>query len=168
MALLVSRYASRRFRHTQPLLAVSGLSHQDHPGCNRMIFLCLPDLDTGVSYGCSRNPFRISFQKASGPGIFHITLDRLLHSLLWPPAAINRWHKPTTTLRYRCSIKLSQDGIHSPFCVPVASGTYGFLGFSSRSATRIHPLFADANLSLTIQEPANCWSHLACTSYYAF
>jgi len=46
--------------------------------------------------------------------------------------SFTRWHKPTTALRYRCSIILSKDGIHSPSCFPAANGTYGFMGLSVR------------------------------------
>lgn len=64
-------------------------------------------------------------------------------------------HKPTTALRYRCSINISIDEIHSPSCVPVASGTYGFLGRSRNSVLVTHsrecfpdPLYADHGLFL--------------------
>jgi hypothetical protein len=120
------------------LRAGSGLSHQDHPSCNRMIFHRLPDLSGGISWAAvathSNHHFiserlrtrHLSTCRSTGLYIFYCG----------PPPAVTGGHKPTMALRYRCSIILSNDGIHSPSCFPAANGTCRLLGLSIRLIIR--------------------------------
>jgi hypothetical protein len=115
------------------LRAVSGFSHQNHPICDRMILHRLSDLDTGVScmaVATQSTPYFVSKRLRTR----HFSHDARPAFAFFPvaPPTFDRWHKPTTALRYRCSIIVSNDGIHAPSCFPAANGTHGFLGLRVR------------------------------------